>query len=292
MGPSSVLLAPGTGAFPYTATVRVTDVFGTVAEALFAFADPSGAVPRPSASNFRPNFVNETPELRPLIGPGPDDWNIHHTLQQQKTLAKRYLDERVINVHENQYLRGVPRKVHNDLNAAQDSFWAREARENFNGNKELAYKNTPWSKIDDFVAKQEQEYAKWWLSAGEGKKISKIENRLAKMADFTMSRANRWGRLGLQAFTGFAIFNLISERGTALAAIADHSPAQLQKWREFEGDYLDKMKKGYAQGYLSKDDALLLKGSFMDYVTAMNLLNPTESVQLSTFLDKEIMARP
>ena len=66
--------------------------------------DPSGLV------DYRGAFKKETPDL-------PNDWKVHHTKQQ--ALADRYLNEKGINIHDSDYLRGVPVNVHYEINDVQ-----------------------------------------------------------------------------------------------------------------------------------------------------------------------------
>jgi RHS repeat-associated protein len=84
------------------------------------WVDPSGmeSGPRiPTKNTYRQDFIDKTPAIKGT------DFQIHHTLQQEEVLAKRFLEEKGINVHEQQYLRAANQEIHKILNKQQMKFW-------------------------------------------------------------------------------------------------------------------------------------------------------------------------
>jgi RHS repeat-associated protein len=86
------------------------------------WVDPSGmdaAPSQPTKNTYRKKFIQLTPAIDQLKTP----FEIHHTLQQDKIIAARFLKERGINVHIDQHLRGVDIKLHDVIDAQQIRFW-------------------------------------------------------------------------------------------------------------------------------------------------------------------------
>ncbi|MCY2965563.1 MAG: RHS repeat-associated core domain-containing protein, partial [Planctomycetota bacterium] len=108
------------------------------------FVDPSGRFSGPPAgtpptttpadvteqitkSNYRPRFIEQTPDLANDAAMQAR-MRIHHSLQQ--ALADRYLAERGINVHDLVHLHGVDKTFHETVvNAMQRMFWEDMAKE-------------------------------------------------------------------------------------------------------------------------------------------------------------------
>jgi hypothetical protein len=91
------------------------------------WVDPSGmdaAPSEPTENTYRKRFIQLTPAIDNLKTP----FHIHHTLEQDKIIAARFLKERGINVHTDQHLRGVDIKLHDVISAQQKRFW-KEQRE-------------------------------------------------------------------------------------------------------------------------------------------------------------------
>ncbi|NOX53927.1 MAG: hypothetical protein GXP27_05705 [Planctomycetes bacterium] len=270
---ASVVLTPGPDHYPYVATVRITDAVGRVTEALFAFADPVDARPRATASNYRKLFIQATPELE-----GRSDWEIHHT--KQRMIAERYLRERGINVHETEYLRAVPDFVHDEITAAQNKWWTQKAKELIRrdpvryGSLEEAMQvikeTIPLEEVEAFERQIETQYSKYWIKAGEGRKIKIVQRRLKKLGRFSLSKPSRFQNLGL-TFTGFAILTLVTEKGKAAMNIANHPPQAQVAWRRLEGELNSYLDRGLERGYATKEDAMRVVDALVSYMRALGL---------------------
>ena len=106
----------------YSAAVLVTGADGTSDEALFGFVIAGPVELKWTKNTYADYFRKLTPDL-------PSDWEVHHTIQQHPVLANRYWKEQGINVHDPQYLRGVPKDVHHDVTNAQNAWWRKKAVE-------------------------------------------------------------------------------------------------------------------------------------------------------------------
>ena len=124
------------------------------------------------ADDYRENFKEATPAM-------PDGWQVHHTKQDK--LRERYQNEKGINIDDPQYLKGVPDKVHQDINYLQNK-WAESkmrelgilgAKEVLNDDNKKAKFAEFWSRVslDDaeaFEKTLDKIYAKYWIKAGDG----------------------------------------------------------------------------------------------------------------------------
>jgi len=98
------------------------------------WVDPSGmdaAPSEPTENTYRKRFIQITPAIDPL----KTEIHIHHTLEQDKIIAARFLNEKGINVHTDKHLRGVDIKLHDVITAQQQRFWEEQ--------REIMRKNLP-----------------------------------------------------------------------------------------------------------------------------------------------------
>jgi hypothetical protein len=161
---------PGDAAFH--ATVRITAANDAVKDLEFYFVWAGPANVAYTAGNYRTEFVKVTPDM-------PADWGVHHTLQQQPTLAGRYMAERGVNVHDPKYLRGVPQAYHKEISVLQQKWWAKQSKA-FGGDMEATYRNVALADVDTFNAKVDAMFKDKWIKAGknQSKAVTAIVNRM------------------------------------------------------------------------------------------------------------------
>ncbi|MDX1967810.1 MAG: glycosyltransferase [Planctomycetaceae bacterium] len=263
-GPSVTLTPQPGSALPFVATVRATDLIGNTAEALFAFAAEGPQEPQATGNTYREYFKKATPDL-------PDDWKVHHT--KQRALADRYLRERGINVHDKQYLRGVPPSVHvTDITPAQGAWWRQQAKR-FGNSVERAYAEIQLAEVEAFEQRMDAQYRQWWISSGTNQKaeVDAIVNDLkSSHSKFVTEKASRWRHLEI-GVAAFALFSLISDSAMACHNIANHSPQQLDKWEIFRAKYDSALDSAARLGHVRQSQAWDLKDAFINYARSLSL---------------------
>jgi GT2 family glycosyltransferase len=294
-GPAALVSAQS-AMMPYLAAVQVTDAAGNVASALFAFADGGPQTPQATKGTYEKLFRDATPDLPPANSTdGSEGWQVHHTKQQQPVISARYLRERGINVHDNQYLRGVPDSVHKEITAAQKAWWKLQAKRlsDMLGRQvsvDEAYRLVDLTDLDAFEQSLDQSYSRWWIAAGSRQKsaVTKIKNLLSgARCKFVIEKASRWRQLGL-ALPALALFTLIAENAKACENIRNHTPSQLAAWDNFATIYHGKFELLLDRGYLRKSDGLDLKDAFIAYGTALELDREALS-SMNGILTKQIL---
>ena len=266
----SVQLAP-LASGGYLVDVAAIDVTGQAAYARFWFLGSGFVAATPTKGNYRRLFENLTPDLK---DPKFADWEIHHTMQAGRingkdVLAQRILKDRGINVHESQYLRALPKKIHAEITGLQKRWWNKKMKEK-GWTRLEAYKKVDLDEYFAYVQKLDGEFRDVWVKAGK-KKSDMLKVIKRSGLSFAVNKANRMKRMGFAIVGSIGLFNLISENATAASNIANHTPAQLQKYNAFVDQYEIAINDVLENDRLSANRAHHLKNAFIAYGQALQL---------------------
>jgi hypothetical protein len=265
-----VQLSAGAGVNPYSASVRITDTNGNVNEGLFAFLGAGDVEPQATKGTYRANFLQATPNM-------PAGWQVHHIYpqggQESQILAKRYLNELGINVHDNQYLRGADPTVHGRITAEQNAWWSAKAKSLGLGDDVVQAKKI--ASMADVKAFDDALYARYsdlLLDAGASKKaVAKIKSAIPKeLPTLTMSKMSFLKSVGV-VFAGIEFFDLLTGNAQAAEAIAKHTPAQDGAFNTFVQNYETAIDDAITFNRLSYNKAAQVKEGFIAYLQALGL---------------------
>lgn len=257
------MVTKAASALAWAPALRVIDAAGNAAEAIFPFlqAGPVQAGPA-TANQGKALFRRLTPAV-------PADWAIHHT--KQDALAGRYLTELGINVQDPQYLRAVPREVHDIIGGEQTRWWAKKGKE-LGITSTQAKQVVPLAEVQAFEAKLDAEWHTYWVTKGaQSRDVTQVTNRLKKAGGkfgLVADEANRLKRLGILTAEVLPFFALVA--GWAKPA---HAAAILDPAHDAE---LDVVRDRYATCIddaltpplyrVSKTNAQLLAEAVRDFV--------------------------
>jgi hypothetical protein len=130
------------------------------------------------------------------------------------------------------------------------------------------------NEIEAFEAKLDARYSKWWIGSGKQQKtkVTKILNDLnSTRSQFVAGKAQRWAGLGFSAIAGIELFDLFAKNAQAANNIANHNPAQLQKWNDLVLQYDASLDQVVDLDRLTKSRGLFLKKAFIEYWTELGL---------------------
>jgi|GEM_PF-3140232 len=303
---SSTAASSATLSHTYTAEgvfdvlVTVTDEDGSYALPSFVIvesgASPSSAHsassfadPIPNSKNYDRLFENATPHLNQL----DTEYDIHHT--KPARLADRYLAEQGINVHENRYLRAVPRDIHvKEITPAWNRWCNYHVREGTWGpDREAFFNSVPLDEVDNFMDQVHANVeADWFVEAGADKKrIKQVgTNFKTKRGKFLAGKAKRLKDLGF-IIGAYSLFQLFTENAKAAQVIVNHDPAANAALQEFENQYDITLDSAIDNGWVTRTQAEKLINAFIGYAQALQLDGQTLD-GVRTVLYKQVLSSP
>jgi hypothetical protein len=263
--------------------VRITDAHGRASEARFHFQGTGQAGMGPTANTYRQYFLRATPDM-------PREWRVHHTLPQQ--FAERFLRERNINVHDLQYLRGVPPLIHDEITAAQRSWLALKVKQHDHFDK------IPLDEVIAFARDIERDLGSFMLLHGprQADAVTRINNLVkSKAITITMDRANRWRRLGLPVAAAIPVIVLLTQNAEAFQQMKNFDPDRNAAFQDFVEKYQRALELAVSTGDLPKRPAEQLVESFFRFGRELGLdtdtLNKAQAL-IHAKLDTMYYGRP
>lgn len=268
-----------------------------------AAAAAASAPTPPDLSNYRAKFIEVTPDMNNV------PWEVHHSIQAGRqtingvsvdVLGQRFWNEKTINIHEPQYLRGVDSHVHvKFITPEQEAWWKKKKLEKRWTTTLQAYQEVDLDEYLEFSRKMDDDYKDYFIKPGKNqmKRIAKISNDLrAKGGLFKLAKgkASRLQRYGIVLGGAVALFSLFSENAKAAVAIARHDAAQLAAFDDFVQMYDRAIDEAGQPTGLSHNTAILFRDKALAYATALNL-DPSAIAKMQgamgAWIDKNI-ARP
>jgi len=210
---STIELSPTTNFHRYSAAVKITDSQGRSIDALFGFTQAGAQMPGPQTA---PQGTDAFKKVTPLPAGTGTKWNVHHT--KQARLAKRYWDERGINVHMEEYLRAVPEDVHVQHITPQQNAWWRKKAQALGVNVADVYDDVrvTLAEVEIFEAELNGQFNRFWVPArANAQDIMKAANE-AREQRFILqiTKASRWKNAGIIAGT-LPVFMLLTSKAQA-----------------------------------------------------------------------------
>ena len=223
-------------------------------------------------SNYRREFIDQTPDM-------PNDWRVHHPYQQ--ALRERYLLERNINVDATQHLRGVDPKIHGEITAIQNSWWAERARE-LEITETDAYKVVPLSKVDELMKIIDKKYNKLWIKVGAAApEIAKVSKEVKLALKSPLNRAARIADVLRKTKTAlgiFAIATLVLENAALAKNIAHPDAVTQHAFDEFLTQYGYTIDEVLTRGRFSQNRFGLLHDALSKWMSAVGVPNNIRAV--------------
>ncbi len=299
---------------PFAVQVRVTDTQGNTNEALFtsytsqsgsAGGQPPGVNPflgagnlaaEPTLSTYRQNFIDKTPDMKSSLA---EDWEVHHTLQVgrqngETILADRFLAEKGINVHRAEYLRGVPRGIHQgEIKRLQNAFWDNQKDALSVTTTAEAMRQVDLDEVIQFADDMEKEMKDMWIKSGKKQKtaIRRINNAWNHgRGKWALGRIQRMRRMGLgAALGGIVFFDTALLRAEQMGKIAGGGGAQ--EWATLEQAYKRSFEEIELTGGLTKETAIDWKNALMNYWLSLGE-DPQSVAKTSAILEGVIRKSP
>lgn len=253
-----------------------------------------------SASDYAKNFWDTIFNDRYPKPAEMTDWQVHHTLpegsKRSQILHGRFR-RAGINVNDPTYLRGVPLHVHKEINRDWDLWRFQETKRLFKNvtdpNNSVVVRKF-WSvvdlqKVQDFAAKIETQYAKYWLEASSSQKrvkeLIKITIGDRNISQFKLGEGARRKSLFPKLAVGLGIFGIMVEGVGMAADIRNHTPQQAEAWVLLETHMRNILFASETGQRVTKKHLELFRDA---WVTYMRELNFKESQFYPTLLKIEL----
>lgn len=270
---SSTEVPTGPGGPPLAALALNMPATGPVLALLMA-----GAPGVATEHNYGPLFIEKTPDY-----PG-GDWEIHHT--KQKQLAERYMTEKGINVHESEFLRGVPKAVHDDISELQREWQIAQMRKlgilgkdeplsNLNRGDAFSklWKKVPLSEAMDFEKSIDNAFNRYWLTAESGQKarVAGILEAIKPDGVYSRNRNDRLGRVMNKVGNALAILAVVTNGAAMAYAFSNPSPEQAGAYNDFLAAYQSAILEERRRGSLTRNTAEQFQEKYLAYLRAINV---------------------